>query len=389
MNSGRHVLAQILDLVHRETLSRLVSKYNAESKVRHFGVRQQLICMAFAQLTWRNGLQDIEACLNAKPEALYHLGFLEPVAKSTLADANEKRDWRLWEDLAKSLIKRARKLYQGECLGLDLEIAVYALDSSTIDLTMSMFPWAKFRSTKSGIKLHTQLDLRGPIPVCIYISDANVNDIKWLDELIFEPGAIYIMDRGYVDWARLYQIAISGAFFVIRAKDNLRFTRYHSQPVDKSTGLLSDQIGKLAIVKSKGNFPTHLRRVHFYDQEKKKHLIFLTNNLQIPALTVAKLYKKRWEIELFFKWIKGNLEIKHYYGTSANAVKTQIWIAVSLYLIVAILHKNLKLPGSLRNTLQILSVHPFDKTLLNELLMNISSRDNPDQNFNQLELFSL
>jgi hypothetical protein len=270
-----------------------------------------------------------------------------------------------------------------------LENAVYALDSSTIDLTMSVFPWAKFRSTKSGIKLHTQLDLRGPIPVCIYISDANVNDIKWLDELIFEPGAIYIMDRGYVDWARLYQIAISGAFFVIRAKDNLRFTRYHSQPVDKSTGLRSDQIGKLTIPKSRGDFPTHLRRVHFYDQEKKKHLIFLTNNLQIPALTVAKLYKKRWEIELFFKWIKGNLEIKHYYGTSANAVKTQIWIAVSLYLMVAILHKNLKLPGSLRNTLQILSVHPFDKTPLNELLMNISSRNNLDQNFNQLELFSL
>jgi hypothetical protein len=340
-------------------------------------------------LTWRNGLRDIEACLNSKPEALYHLGFQEPVAKSTLADANEKRDWRLWEDLAKSLINRARNLYQGESLGLELDNTVYALDSSTIDLTMSVFPWAKFRSTKSGIKLHTQLDLRGPIPVCIYISEAKVNDIKWLDELIFEPGAIYIMDRGYIDWARLFQIASSGAFFVIRAKDNLRFTRYKSQPVDKSTGLRSDQIGKLSILKSKGDFPTHLRRVRFYDEEKQKHLVFLTNNLQIPALTVAKLYKKRWEIELFFKWIKGNLEIKHYYGTSANAVKTQIWIAVSLYLIVAIIHKNLKLPGSLRNTLQILSVHPFDKTPLNELLMNISSQNDPERNFNQLEMFNL
>ena len=389
MNSGRHVLAQVLDFVHRETLSRLVSKYSAESKVRHFGVRHQLICMAFAQLTWRNGLRDIEACLNSKPEALCHLGFQEPVAKSTLADANEKRDWRLWEDLAKSLINRARNLYQGESLGLDLDNTVYALDSSTIDLTMSVFPWAKFRSTKSGIKLHTQLDLRGPIPVCIYISEAKVNDIKWLDELIFEPGAIYIMDRGYIDWARLFQIARSGAFFVIRAKDNLRFTRYKSQPVDKSTGLRSDQIGKLSILKSKGDFPTHLRRVRFYDEQKQKHLVFLTNNLQIPALTVAKLYKKRWEIELFFKWIKGNLEIKHYYGTSANAVKTQIWIAVSLYLIVAIIHKNLKLPGSLRNTLQILSVHPFDKTPLNELLMNISSQNDPERNFNQLEMFNL
>jgi hypothetical protein len=345
--------------------------------------------MAFAQLTWRNGLRDIESCLNSKPEALYHLGFQEPVAKSTLADANEKRDWRLWEDLAKSLINRARNLYQGESLGLDLDNTVYALDSSTIDLTMSVFPWAKFRSTKSGIKLHTQLDLRGPIPVCIYISEARVNDIKWLDELIFEPGAIYIMDRGYIDWARLFQIASSGFFFVIRAKDNLRFTRYKSQLVDKSTGLRSDQIGKLSILKSKGDFPTHLRRVRFYDEEKQKHLVFLTNNLQIPALTVAKLYKKRWEIELFFKWIKGNLEIKHYYGTSANAVKTQIWIAVSLYLIVAIIHKNLKLPGSLRNTLQILSVHPFDKTPLNELLMNISSQNDRERSFNQLEMFNL
>jgi hypothetical protein len=390
MNSGRHILAQILDLVHRETLSRLVSKYNAESKVRHFGVRQQLICMAFAQLTWRNGLRDIEACLNAKAEELYHMGFREPVAKSTLADANETRDWRLWEDLAKNLINRARKLYQGETLGLDLDNTIYALDSSTIDLTMSVFPWAKFRSTKSGIKLHTLLDLRGPIPTCIYISDAKLSDVNYLDALIFEPGAIYIMDRGYVDWARLYQIASAGAFFVIRAsKDNLRFTRYKSRPVDKATGLRSDQIGKLTIPKSRGDFPTYLRRLHFYDEEKQKHLVFLTNNLQIPALTVAKLYKKRWEIELFFKWIKGNLEIKHYYGTSANAVKTQIWIAVSLYLMVAILHKSLKLPGSLRNTLQILSVHPFEKMPLNELLMKTTSQKPSSQNSNQLELFNL
>ena len=335
---------------------------------------------------WTSGYRSV---FKFEARSTLSSGFQEPVAKSTLADANEKRAWRLWEDLAKSLINRARNLYQGESLGLDLDNTVYALDSSTIDLTMSVFPWAKFRSIKSGIKLHTQLDLRGPIPVCIYISEAKVNDIKWLDELIFEPGAIYIMDRGYIDWARLFQIASSGAFFVIRAKDNLRFTRYKSQPVDKSTGLRSDQIGKLSILKSKGDFPTHLRRVRFYDEEKKKHLVFLTNNLQIPALTVAKLYKKRWEIELFFKWIKGNLEIKHYYGTSANAVKTQIWIAVSLYLIVAIIHKNLKLPGSLRNTLQILSVHPFDKTPLNELLMNISSQNDPERNFNQLEMFNL
>jgi len=270
-----------------------------------------------------------------------------------------------------------------------LDNTIYALDSSTIDLTMSVFPWAKFRSTKSGIKLHTLLDLRGPIPTCIYISDAKLSDVNYLDALIFEPGAIYIMDRGYVDWARLYQIANFGAFFVIRAKDNLRFARYESHPVDKATGLRSDQIGKLMIPKSRRDFPTHLRKVHFYDEEKQKHLVFLTNNLQIPALTVAKLYKKRWEIELFFKWIKGNLEIKHYYGTSANAVKTQIWIAVSLYLMVAILHKSLKLPGSLRNTLQILSVHPFEKMLLNELLMKTTSQNRGGQNFNQPELFDL
>ena len=231
--------------------------------------------------------------------------------------------------------------------------------------------------------------LRGPIPVCIFISDANLADVNALDELIFEPGAFYIMDRGYIDWARLYQIANSGAFFVVRAKDNLRFTRYKSQPVDKTTGLRSDQIGKLSLPKSQGDFPVFLRKVHFYDEENKKHLTFLTNNLQIPALTVAKLYKKRWEIELFFKWIKGNLEIKHYYGTSPNAVKTQIWIAVSLYLMVAILHKSLKLPGSLRNTLQILSVHPFDKTPLNELLMNSTSEKSFGQEFKQLELFIL
>ena len=301
MNSGRHVLAQLLDFVQRETLSRLVSKYSAESKVRHFGVRQQLICMAFAQLTWRNGLRDIEACLNSKPEALYHLGFQEPVAKSTLADANEKRDWRLWEDLAKSLINRARNLYQGESLGLVLDNTVYALDTSTIDLTMLVFPWAKFRSTKSGNKLHTQLDLREPIPVCIYIFEAKVNDIKWLDELIFEPRAICIMDRGYIDWARLFQIASSGAFFVIRAKDNLRFTRYKSQPVDKSTGLRSDQIGKLSILKSKGDFPTHLRRVRFYDEEKQKHLVFPNKQLANSCLDCGEALQKAMGDRVIFQ----------------------------------------------------------------------------------------
>jgi len=389
MISGRFILSQTLDLVHRETLSRLAVQFNAESRVRHFGVRQQLICMVFAQLTWRDGLRDIVECLNAKPEALYHLGFREPVAKSTLADANERRDWRLWQALAMGLIPKARKLYAGEEIGLELESAVYALDSSTIDLSLTLFPWATFRSTKSGIKIHAQLDLRGPVPVCVFVSPADMHDVKWLDMLVFECGAIYIIDRGYIDFSRLQRIAASGAFFVTRAKDNLRFARQESRPVDKTTGLRSDQVGYLALPGARKNFPSPLRRIRFFDAEQKRFFVFLTNHMDLPALTIAKLYKKRWEIELFFKWIKGNLRIKHYYGTSPNAVKTQIWIAVTTYLLVAILHKELKLPGTLHRTLQILSVHPFDKTPLNELLMNSGDRNPSSHEIKQLELFAL
>jgi hypothetical protein len=285
-------------------------RYDAESKVRHFGCRQQLICMAFAQLTWREGLRDIATCLNARSEALYHLGFLEKVAKSTLADANEQRDWRLWEDLAKLLMRKARLLYAGEDLGLELENTVYALDSTTIDLSLSLFPWADFRSTKAGIKMHTQLDLRGPIPTCIHITGAGKADVHWLDDLLYEAGAFYVMDRGYMDFARLARIVLSGAFFVTRAKTNLRFTRHYSTPRDYSEGVCSDQIGSPSLPKAAANFPWPLRRVHYFDKETAKHLVFLTNNLEIPALTVAKLYKSRWQIELFFKWIKGHLRIK-------------------------------------------------------------------------------
>jgi hypothetical protein len=389
MISGRFILCQILDLIHRETLSRLATRFHADSRVRHFGVRQQLICMVFAQLTWRDGLRDIVECLNAKPEALYHLGFREPVAKSTLADANERRDWRLWEALALSLIPKARSLYAGEDLGLDLENTIYALDSTTIDLSLTMFPWATFRSTKSGIKVHTQIDLRGPIPVCVFVSPASMHDVKWLDMLVFESGAIYLFDKGYIDFARLQRIAASGAFFVTRAKDNLRFARQESRVVDKTTGLRSDQIGYLALPKARENFPSPLRRIRFFDAEQKRYLVFLTNHMELPALTVSKLYKKRWDIELFFKWVKGNLRIKHYYGTSLNAVKTQIWIAVTTYLLVAILHKELKLPGSLHRTLQILSVHPFEKIALHELLMKNEFRKPNGGDFNQMELFDL
>ena len=389
MNSGRYVLSQVLDLIHWETLRRLVRRYDAESRVKHFGCRQQLICRAFAQLTWREGLRDIATCLNAKPEALYHLGFREPVAKSTLADANEQRDWRLWEDLAKRLMRQARTLYAGDDLGLELAHTLYALDSSTIDLSLTLFPWADFRRTKAGIKLHTQLDLRGPIPTCLHITGARQHDVLWLDELIFEPGAFYVMDRGYMDFRRLNRIACAGAFFVTRAKDNLRFSRQHSRPVDYQTGLRSDQIGKPTLAKARAAFPGLLRKVRYCDAERKRDLVFLTNHHEIPALTVAGIYRLRWQVELFFRWIKSHLRIQHYFGTSPNAVKTQIWIAVAVYLMVAILHKQLRLPGTLHRTLQLLSVHPFEKAPIHELLTENDFNPMDSLNHNQLLLWPL
>ncbi len=389
MNSGRYILSQVLDLVDRKTLSRLVEHYDAESRVRHFGCRQQLICMAFAQLTWREGLRDIAECLNARPATLYHLGFSEPVAKSTLADANEQRDWRLWEALAKTLMRKARPLYEGEDLGLDIDNTVYALDSTTVDLSLTLFPWADFRKTKAGIKIHTQIDLRGPIPTCIFVSGARQHDVRWLDDLFFEPGAFYVMDRGYMDFQRLHLIAQAGAFFVTRAKDNLQFARQRSQPVDMRTGLRSDQIGKPELPKARGDFPSLLRKVRYYDQKKNRDFVFLTNNLNVPALTVAILYRLRWRIELFFRWIKGHLRINHYYGTSPNAVKTQIWIAMCVYLMVAIVHKELNLPGTLHRTLQLLSVHPFEKMTLHELLTENDFKHLEPLDSNQLLLWDL
>jgi len=389
MNSGRYILSQVLELVHRQTLDRLVQRYDAESKVRHFGCRQQLICMAFAQLTWREGLRDIATCLNARGEALYHLGFRERVAKSTLADANEQRDWRLWEDLAKGLMRKARVLYAGEDLGLELENTVYALDSTTIDLSLSLFPWADFRSTKAGIKMHTQLDLRGPIPTCIHITGARKADFHLLDNLLFEAGAFYVMDRGYMDFARLARIVLAGAFFVTRAKSNLRFTRHRSLSRDCLEGVLSDQVGSPSLPKAAADFPYPLRRVRYFDAESSKHLVFLTNNLEIPALTIAKLYKSRWQIELFFKWIKGHLRIKHYFGTSPNAVKSQIWIAVAVYLMVAILHKQLQLPGRLHRTFQLLSIHPFEKVPIHELLTETDFKSYMPHKNNQLMMWDL
>lgn len=386
MNSGRYILSQIIELVDRKTLSRLVAKYDAEQRVRHFKCRQQFICMVFAQMTSREGLRDIATRINARPETLYHLGFIEPVAKSTLAEANEKRDWRIWEDLAKTLMRKARPLYADEDLGLDIENTIYALDSSTIDLSLTLFPWADFRQTKAGIKMHTQIDLRGPIPTCINITGARQHDVGWLDHLFFEPAAFYLMDRGYTDFKRLALIARAGAFFVTRAKTNLKFTRHYSLSIDRLAGLRSDHVGKPTNQKSRDVFPMLLRKVIYYDAETCKEFVFLTNNLEIPALTVAMLYKLRWRIELFFWWIKGHLRIKHYYGTSPNAVKTQIWIAVCTYLMIAILHIQLKLPGKLHRTLQILSVHPFEKTLINQLLAETDHRSYSVSDPNQLML---
>ena len=382
MNSGRYVLTQVLDRIHWQTLRRLAERYNI--RTRHFGCRQQLICMGFAQLTWRESLRDIEECLNAKgAAALYHLGLREPVARVTLAEANEQRDWRLWQDLATGLIKRARRLYADEDLGLDLDETIYALDSTTIDLSLQLFPWAEFRSTKAGVKLHTQLDLRGPIPVHIEVRAARSHDVLWLDTLIFEPGAFYLLDRAYMDFTRLARIARAGAFFVTRAKDNLRFSRIGSNPKIFGSGVSSDQVGRPTLPKAREAFPWPLRRISFVDPDTGKKLVFLTNHLEVPAETVAALYKNRWQIELFFRWIKQHLRIKHFFGTSPNAVKTQVWIAVSIYVLIAILHKELKLPGSLHRTLQILSVHPFEKIPLHQLLTetpdNFMDAHNPNQ----------
>ena len=386
MNSGRYILMQVLDLIERKTLTRFAERYKV--RTRHFGCRQQLICMGFAQLTWRESLRDIEECLNAKgPTTLYHLGLREPVARVTLAEANEQRDWRLWQDLATGLIRRARRLYAGEDLGLDLDETIYALDSTTIDLSLQLFPWAEFRTTKAGVKVHTQLDLRGPIPVHIEVRAARSHDVLWLDTLIFEPGAFYLLDRAYMDFARLAKIAQAGAFFVTRAKDNLRFSRFGSNPKVFGSGVSSDQVGQPTLPKAREAFPWPLRRIRFVDPDTGKKLVFLTNHLEVPATTVAALYKNRWQIELFFRWIKQHLRIQHVFGTSPNAVKTQVWIAVSVYVLIAILHKELKLPGSLHRTLQILSVHPFEKIPLHELLTETQDKTITSNDPNQLWLW--
>jgi len=384
MYAGKLVFAQLTDLIHPEQFRRCVRRYDGDYKVKTFSCWNQFVCMAFGQLTFRESLRDVETCLRSCPEQLYHLGLRGDVSHSTLADANRERDWRIYHDLAQLLIRRARTLYAQEPLGLELTETVYALDSTTIDLCLNLFPWARFRRTKGAIKLHTLLDLRGSIPAFIAISQGKQADVRVLDELVLEPGSFYVMDRGYLDFQRLYGFVLAAAFFVTRAKTNLQFNRLESRPVDLATGVRSDQVVWLRQPASIQRCPDKLRRIHYVDAETGKSLIFLTNNFELPALTIALLYKNRWQVELFFKWIKQHLRIKHFYGTSDNAVKTQIWIAICVYVLVAILKKQLASERSLYSILQVLSVNAFAQKPLDQLLSNSSSQNAEPDFCNQL-----
>jgi hypothetical protein len=388
MPIGKAVFAQVMEWIHPEQFRRCVLRYDGNNKVREFPCWDQFLAMAFAQITSRESLADIEICLRSRRDQLYHLGFRSSVAHSTLADANKNRDWRIYADLAQGLIRRARKLYAQEPMGIELDQTLYALDSTTIDLCLSLFPWARFRSTKSAIKLHTLLDLRGPIPTMIAISEGKQADVRILDELNIEPGAFYVMDRGYLDFARLYRFVLESAFFVTRTKAGILLNRLESRPVDRTTGVRSDHIVWLTNPRSVAHYPDRLRRVTYRDPEDGKVLIFLTNNFDLPALTIAQIYKLRWRVELFFKWIKQNLRIKHFFGNSDNAVKTQIWIGVSVYVLVAILHKELGLKISLSQVLQILSVNAFEQVPLVQLVTNVPSQDELPDSRNQLMLWN-
>ena len=388
MYVGKTLFAQVMEFVPWTSFARIVQRHGGNSGVRTLSCAEQFRAMAFAQLTWRESLRDIEASLSANANKLYAMGFRSAVRRSTLADANESRNWLIWSDLAAVLIRRARKLYSGDSLGLDLDNTVYALDSSTIDLCLSLFEWAPFRSTKAAIKLHTLLDLRGAIPAFIHISDGKLHDVNVLDMLTFEAGAFYVMDRGYVDFARLYTLHQAGAFFVTRAKSPMDARRVYSTPTDRSTGVISDQQVMLNGYYSARKYPEHLRRVRFKDPETGKTLIFLTNNTALPALTIAALYKSRWQVELFFKWIKQHLRIKHFLGNSENAVKTQVWCAVATYMLIAIVKKELQLDASLYTCLQILSVSVFEKTQLSCALQADAAEPKMTDVANQLNLFN-
>ena len=387
MHAGKLVFAQLTSHLPLSTFRRCVAAYGGEHKVKSFSCLEQFLCLAFAQLTYRESLRDIEACLRAQNDKLYHMGIRSRISRSTLADANEARDWRIHAAFAQRLITMARKLYLDEPFGVDLNETVYALDATTIDLCLSVFPWAPFRTTKAAVKLHTLLDLRGNIPAFIHISDGKMHEVNILDQLLPEAGAFYVMDRGYLDFKRLYRLHAAGSFFVTRGKSNLKAQRRYSRPVDRSTGLICDQTIVLTGFYSSQDFETPLRRIRFNDPKTGKRLVFLTNNFVLPALTITELYRCRWQVELFFKWIKQHLRIKQFYGTTENAVKTQIWTAVSTYVLVAIVKKRLKIQASLYEMLQILSLTIFEQTPLDTLFAQIRAVQNDADAPNQMNLF--
>jgi hypothetical protein len=389
MNAGRTVFAQLVEQLPHKEFQKCVARYHGDANPRGFSCWDQYLAMAFAQLTYRESLRDIEACLGAMQPKLYHMGFRGRVRKSTLADANDAHDWRIYADFAQVLIAQARPLYAADPIGIELDQSLYALDSSTIDLCLSLFPWARFRRHKAAVKMHTLLDLRGNIPTFIHITDGKVHDVNVLDLILPEAGAFYVMDRGYIDFERLYRFVLESAFFVVRTKSNMLLQRRYSHRVDKDSGVRSDQTVVLASMESASVYPDAMRKVAYVDAETGKRLVFLTNNFALPAATIAAIYKQRWQVELFFKWIKQHLRIKAFYGTSENAVKTQIWIAVSVYVLVAIVRKRLELKASLYQILQVLSLTLFEKTPILRALQQIDSQDDLPCISNQLNLFSL
>ena len=388
MYVGQTLFAQLMDCLPWTTFSRIVARYGGDYRVRSLPCTEHFRILAFAQLTYRESLRDIEVCLSAQAAKLYHMGIRTPVKRATLADANERRDWRIYADFAQRLIKQAHKLYATEDLGLDLWNTVYALDSTTIDLCLSMFPWAAFRRTKAAVKLHTLLDLRGAIPSFIHISDGKLHDVHALDLLLPEPGAVYVMDRGYLDFDRLFTLHQAGAFFVTRAKANADLRRLYSAPGDREQGIMCDQTIALSGFYTHQSYPLHLRRIRFKDLESGKGLIFLTNLFGPPAATICTLYKARWQVELFFKWIKQHLRIKKFYGTSENAVKVQIWTAVSVYVLIAIIKKRFALNASLYTLLQIFSVTLFEKIPLTTRFLDLETSEEDEVSRNQLDLFT-
>lgn len=388
MNSGKSIFAQLMDFLPSKAFQRCVKRYQGDYKLKTFSCWDQFLCMTFAQLTYRESLRDIEACLRAQHTKLYHLGIRGQVSRNTLAHANSVRDWRIYADFAQVLITRARVLYADDSFGVELAQTVYALDATTIDLCLALFPWARFRKHKGAVKLHTLLDLRGSIPTVVIITHGKVHEVNILDQLSFEAGAFYVMDRGYLDFARLYKLHLASAFFVTRAKKRFDFQRLYSQPVDRATGVICDQTITLVNPVPRKGYPEKLRRIRYFDAQSNQRLVFLTNNFSLPPLTIAQLYRSRWQVELFFKWIKQHLRIKKFYGTSENALRTQIWIAISVYVLVAIVKKELHLDGSLYRMLQICSVTLFEKTPISQALSLANDQTDLDNLCKQLILFN-